>query len=78
MATPNELRIVGLELLDNITALKTAVDAVNTVVAAWELKSADGSLPTAADVKAQLAAYDAITKPTNSLNDALTSVRAVA
>ena len=76
MATPNERRIVGLELSDNVTAFKTAIDAVNTVVAAWDLKGIDGDLPAAAAVKEQLAAYDALAKPTMGINDALIAIRA--
>lgn len=77
MATPNEIRIVGLELSDDITALKTAVDAINTVVSAWNLKSIDGDLPAGSAVKAQLTAYNAISKPTMSLSDAITAIQAV-
>lgn len=69
-------RQVGLELLDNITALKAAVDAVDTVVSGWTLDDADNALPNDAAVKAQLAAYDAIAKPASSIADALAAVRA--
>jgi hypothetical protein len=77
MATPIQVRQVGLELKDNITAFKTGVDAINTVVSAWTLDGADGALPAEAVVKAQLAAYDALSKPNNSLNDALAAIREV-
>lgn len=78
MATAKNIRMIGLELEENITALKTAVDAVNTVVSAWELRADDLSLPADTDVKAQLAAYDAITKPANNMNEDLAAIRAVA
>lgn len=87
MATADETRVVAIELKNNIAALKaavdalsTAVDAVNTVTAAWTTNSDDGSLPTSADVAAQVTAYNAIsvslTKPANSISDAVSSVLA--
>lgn len=76
MATPNETRIVALELTDNVTAYKAAIDAIDTVVGAWELKSTDESLPDDTAVKTQLAAYDALSKPTMGINDALIAIRA--
>jgi hypothetical protein len=77
MSTKLNDRIVGLEIEENITALKTAVDAVNTVVAGWNLRGVDGALPASADIKAQLAAYDAISKPVLGLTDDLAAIRAV-
>jgi hypothetical protein len=76
MATANDRRIIGLELAENVSVYKTALDAISTVVAAWELKDVDGSLPTAIAVKEQLAAYDALSKPTMGINDALIAIRA--
>ena len=76
MATAINKRIVGLELEQNITALKTAVDAVNTAVGAWDLRGVDGALPTDAAVKEQLAAYDAISKPVLGISDDLAAIRA--
>lgn len=77
MATAIQVRQVGLELKDNVTAFKTSVDAINTVVSAWTLDGADGALPAEAAVKTQLAAYDALAKPNNSINDALAAIREV-
>ena len=74
--TASMRRMVGLELVENVTALKAAVDAINTVVSGWTLDDEDSALPTAADVKAELAAYDAVAKPSNSINDALAEIRA--
>jgi len=68
-------RLVGLELLDNITTLKTAVDAIDTVVSGWTLDDEDSALPTAAAVQTQLLAYEAVEKPINSINDALAELR---
>ena len=87
MATYNEIRQVGIEIQTNITtiktavdALKTAVDAIDTAAAAWTLNDVDGSLPTAADVAAQLTAYEnlavTIGKPQNVLTDSIASVKA--
>lgn len=75
MATAIERRQVGLELKANITAFKTGVDAIDTVVSGWTLDGADGALPADTAIKVQLAAYDALAKPTNSLNDALAAIR---
>ena len=74
MATANQVRVVGIELLENITALKTAVDAVNTVVAGWTLDNVDGSLPADTAVKAELDAYNAISKQSMSINDAISAI----
>jgi hypothetical protein len=70
-------RQVGLEMEENITTLKTAVDALDTTIGAWDLRGLDGALPTDAAVKAALASYDAITKPVLGITDALADVRAV-
>lgn len=79
MAVPaNQRRQIALELVDNVTALKVAIDAVDTVVSAWTLDDADNTLPTDLVIKAQLAAYDAIAKPSMSLADALAAIRAAA
>ena len=77
MATKLNDRIVGLEIEQGITALKTAVDAVQTVVAAWDLRGLDSALPASADIKTAMAAYDAISKPVLGLTDDLAAIRAV-
>lgn len=74
MATSNQIRVVAIELDENLTALKTAVDAIDTVVSAWVLNDIDGSLPTDVAVKAQLAAYNAIAKASMSISDAIAAV----
>lgn len=66
-----------LEIEENISSLKTAVDAVDTTIGAMELRGLDGALPTDAATKAALAAYDVITKPVMGITDALADVRAV-
>lgn len=76
MATAIQKRIVGLELEQNVAALKVAVDAVNTTVTAFNLRGLDGDLPTDAAVKDALAAYDAISKPVVSMTDDLAAIRA--
>jgi hypothetical protein len=76
MATAADRRSVAVSLKQLVGTLKTAVDAVNTAVTAFTLDGADGALPTALEVKAQLAAYDAITKGTVSLTDSLAQIRA--
>lgn len=70
-------RVVALEMQENLTTLKTAVDTLDTTVGGWELRGADGALPSDAEVKAALAAYDAISKPAMTITDALADVRAV-
>jgi hypothetical protein len=77
MASAISVRIVGLELEENVAALKATVDAIDTAMTGWDLRGIDGDLPAEADVKTQLAAYDAIVKPSLSMNDALADVRAV-
>lgn len=77
MATAINKRIVGLELEQNVTTLKTAVDAVNTVVTGWDLRGVDGALPAEDLVKQTLALYDAISKPVLSITDDLAAIRAV-
>lgn len=80
-------RLVGLELQANVTALKTAVDdlqvavdAIDDVTSTWVCNGADGLLPTASAIKAQLAAYSAInaslTKSANTINDSITLINA--
>lgn len=82
-----QLRQVAIEIQGNIAtiktavdALSTAVDAVNTVAAAWTLDGLDDALPTAADVAAQVTAYNALSvslsKPPNNLDDAISAVQA--
>lgn len=77
MATAINKRIIGLELEQNITALKAAVDAVSTAVLAWDVRGIDGDLPADAEVKTQLAAYDAISKPVLGITDDLAAIRAI-
>jgi hypothetical protein len=77
MATAINKRIIGLELEQNITTLKTAVDAISTEVLGWDLRGLDGALPADADVKAQLAAYDAVSKPVMGITDDLAAIRAI-
>jgi hypothetical protein len=76
MASAINVRIVGLELEQNIGTLKAAVDAVHTTVAAFNLRSVDGDLPTGAQIKDALTAYDAISKPVVSMTDDLAAIRA--
>ncbi|MGD9125752.1 MAG: hypothetical protein PVH19_00100 [Planctomycetia bacterium] len=77
MASYNNVRHIGLELEEQVAALKTAIDAIDTAMSAWELRGLDTALPTEVEVATQLAAYDAISKPSLSLNDDLSAVRAV-
>lgn len=89
MATLGQIRQVAIELKGNIETLKpnvdtvkTNVDAIHTAVTAWTLDGLDAALPTGAEVAAQLAAYNAlsvtVSKPGNSLDDALAAVQAAA
>lgn len=82
-----DTRLVAAELQTNVATLKgvvdalqTAVDAVDAQTSVFVVDSVDGDLPTDLEVKAALAGYDAlsvaITKPTNSLNDSLSVIRA--
>lgn len=75
MATPAEIRVVGLDLQGKVDAYKTALDAVQTVTTAWTLDDVDGSLPTDLQVKAQLAAYEDLSKPAINMTNALTAIR---
>lgn len=70
-------RVVLLEMEENVTAMKAAVDAVDTTLGAMTLRGIDGDLPTDAATKQALAAYDAISKPVMGITDALADVRAV-
>lgn len=83
----SDVRLVGLELQMNVSALKTqvdalktAVDAVDDVTSLWVFNGADNTLPAAADVKTQLAAYAALsaslTKNSNTINDSITVINA--
>lgn len=75
--TDLEKRQVGLEIEGNVAALKAAVDAIDTAITAWELRGLDTALPTDEAIKTQLDAYNAVLKPSMSLNDALASANAV-
>lgn len=77
MATATQRRIVALDIEQNIAALKTSVDAVNTAVTAMELRDVDGSLPTDAEVKTLLNNYNAVSKPVIGMTDDLAAVNAV-
>lgn len=77
MASYNNVRHIGLELEDAVATLKTAVDAIDTAMASWDLRGLDTALPTEVEVATQLAAFDAIVKPSLSLNDDLSAIRAV-
>lgn len=77
MATATQKRIVALDVEQNIAALKTAVDAVDTTVKAMDLRGIDGDLPTDVEVKTLLNAYNAISKPVVGMTDDLAAVNAV-
>jgi hypothetical protein len=70
-------RIVCLEMEENVTTLKAAVDGLNTTLQAFELRDVDGSLPTDVATKQALTAYDAISKPVLGITNELADVRAV-
>lgn len=76
-----ELQTNTAAIKDAVDALKLDVDALHTQTNAFVVNSVDGDLPTDADVKTALDAYDAlnvmINKPGNSLNDSLAVIRAV-
>lgn len=83
----SDQRLVGLELQLDVAALKTqvdalqtAVDAIDTVTAAWVLNGADGALPTAAVIKAELANYNALnaglSKGAVSITDSIAVINA--
>ena len=83
----SDVRLVGLELQLNSAALKAqvdalsaAVDAVDTVTAAWECEALDAALPTPAAVRDALAAYNtvnaSISKPANTISDSVTVINA--
>lgn len=87
MATTAQIRQVAIEVAGNIATVKTAVDAlkvqvdaIHTVTSAWTLDGLDADLPANADVKAQTEAYESlivgITKPSNSISDAIDAVKA--
>ena len=75
MASPAEVRIVATDMKIKVAAYKVALDAVDTVVAAWSVIGADGTLPADEIVKAQLLAYEALSKPGINMSDALAAVR---
>ena len=74
MATANQIRQVAIVLKDETAALKSAVDAINTVTSTWTVNSGDESLPTAAAVKAQYEAYQAVYKVDLRLSSAITAI----
>jgi hypothetical protein len=82
-----DVRLVGLELQANVTAVKTvvdalkvAVDAIDTETSTWVCNGADNLLPDEADVKTQLLAYEAlsvaVSKPGNSIGDSISVIKA--
>lgn len=77
MATANQIRQVAIELSENVAALKASVDAVSTAVLAMTINELDAALPTAADVKTQLAAFNSINKQSMNISDAIAAVNAV-
>lgn len=67
IATPAQIRRAGLILQDAILAYNTsiaaaasAIEAINTAVAAFDFKGIDGALPTQANLKAQIVAFNAL------------------
>jgi hypothetical protein len=67
VATPAQIREAGLVLQNAILAYNTAVaaaasaiDAINTTVAAFEFKGEDNELPTQSALKAQIIAFNAL------------------
>lgn len=77
MATAGERRIVGVDLQTKVASMKTSLDAINTVTAAWVVNDEDASLPAASAIKEQLLAFDALAKPGINMTDALAAIRAV-
>lgn len=82
-----DTRIVAAELQTNVSAIKTAVDAlkaevdaIEAVTSTWVVNSDDLSLPAELDVQAQLTAYEGlstvVSKPSNSLNDSIATIKA--
>lgn len=88
VATPAQIREAGLLLQNALAAYNTsvaasasAIDAINTAVAAMDFKGLDGALPLQADLKAQVNAFNALpstlaTKPvlTSNLTASLAAV----
>jgi hypothetical protein len=88
VASPAQIREAGLLLQNAVAAWNTsvaaqaaAIDDINTAVAAMDFKGLDNALPTQADLKAQVVAFNALsatfaTKPvlTSNLTAALAAV----
>ena len=86
IATPAQIREAGLILQNamaayntSIAAAATAIDDINTAVAAFDFKGADNLLPTQADLKAQIVAFNALpsnlaTKPTLTVAASIAAV----
>lgn len=80
VATPAQIREAGLLLQDAMAAYNTsvaasasAIDAINTAVAAFDFKGVDGNLPTQAALKTQIGLFNALpsalaVKPTLTTN----------
>jgi hypothetical protein len=75
-ASAADKRSVAVQLVADVTTFKASIDAINTVTSAWTLDDADNTLPTGSVIKAQLAAFDALTKPVVSLTASLAAIRA--
>jgi hypothetical protein len=86
VATPAQIREAGLVLQNAMATYSTAVDAANdavgaiqTAVAAFDFKGNDGALPTQADLKAQIVAFNALpnsimAKPSLSVSGSIAAV----
>jgi hypothetical protein len=86
VATPQQIREAGLVLQGAIAAYNTTVGAantavggINTAVAAMDFKGVDGNLPSQADLKAQIVAFNALpaqisAKPTLSVSASIAAV----
>lgn len=76
MASFNQVREVATDMKEKVATFKAALDAIDTIVAAWTVDGLDAALPADEVVKAQLLAYDNLAKPAISMNEALAAVRA--
>jgi len=86
VATPQQIREAGLVLQGAISAYATTVGAANTavgaiddVVSAMNFKGLDGDLPTQANLKAQIIAFNALptqisAKPALSVSASIAAV----
>ena len=74
IATADQIREAGLNLQVKIAAFNTSVAAINTAVAAMNFKGVDGDLPTQADLKTQLTAFNNLSKPSLEIAAAVAAV----